>query len=77
MTTDLERNGPHKNIRALFILWAVVSVVAALGGGAIFLGYYYHAPHGQMPAWRFGQILMFYGIVNLGMMIALKWQMKK
>ncbi|MFC1497745.1 hypothetical protein ACFLS1_04615 [Verrucomicrobiota bacterium] len=75
---DIAPNTNHKrNRKALFALFFIVNGLAALGGGLILFLYYYKKPESVEPTWRLGQSIMFYGIINLGIIIALFTQSKK
>ncbi len=67
----------RRNLRALFILSFIINSVAAFGGGLVFVLYYYKLPDSVELVWRNHQILMFYGIINLGLVTAILIQYKK
>ena len=75
--TEKERTKSNRNLRALLILWAVVSVVAAGGGAAVLILFQTRDPEATVPTWSLGQTLMFYGIINIGIMVGVIFQLRK
>jgi hypothetical protein len=55
----------RKNLRALFVLGFVLTLLASIGGGIILILGWYRAPNAAMPIWRFGQWMMLFGLANL------------
>lgn len=65
----------RRNLRALFVLAFVVSVVAAGGGGCL-LALSYSQPSVSQPLWKFGQYVLILGALNLTVCLGLWWQVR-
>ena len=67
----------EKNIRALLIVWIVLSVVQSLLGGAYLLFDYYVVPQVTLPLRFHGQSLLFYSALNVFVFVYLLLQFNK
>ena len=71
---------PHqhsrRNLRALLILGFAVALVASIGGGLI-LALGHSRPDATLPIWRFGQYVMLLGLINLGIFVAILFQIRR
>jgi hypothetical protein len=71
MSIIIRRKKRDRVLRALNFLFSIINIIAAIGGASILLIYYYRAPEATLPVWRLGQVLMFYGIANIGLLIGI------
>ena len=65
-----------RNLRALFVLGFVVSLLASIGGGLLLLLGYSH-PEVVQPLWKFGQYAMFLGLVTLAIYTGIFFQIRR
>ena len=64
------------NVRALFVLGFVVSLVAIVGGGLLLLLGYPH-PEVAQPLWKFGQYAMLLGFITFAIYLGIFLQIRR
>lgn len=64
-----------RNLKALFLLAAVLCVLAIVGG-ALILSVGYSRPDVTQPMWQFGQYILFMGVVNLAVYFGIYLQIR-
>ena len=64
-----------RNLRALFVLAAILCSIA-IGGGALVLSLGYSHPEVTQPMWKFGQGFMFVGLLHSGIYCGIYFQMR-
>ena len=68
-----ETTRTRRNLRALFALGFVMTLVVSIGGGLILALGYSQASVTQ-PIWKFGQYVLILGLLNLAVYLGLWWQ---
>ncbi len=66
----------RRNLRALFALGFIITLVASIGGGLI-LALSYSRPSIMQPMWKFGQYVMLMGLTNLFVYLCIFFQVRK
>jgi len=64
-----------RNVRSLFILGIVMTLLSSIGGGLI-LVLAYSQPNITQPLWKPGQFMMLQGLLNLVIYLALFFQVR-
>jgi hypothetical protein len=72
----MKSDSTARNLRALFVLGFVVSLLATVGGGLILVRGYPH-PEVVQPLWKFGQYAMLLGLVTLAIYTGIFFQMRR
>ncbi len=80
-TPRTEMNPPQttktrRNLRALFALGFILTLVASIGGGLI-LALGYSQPSVAQPMWKFGQYVMLLGLTNLFIYLCILFQVRR
>jgi hypothetical protein len=70
-----ETNKTTRNLRALFALGFIMTLVVSIGGGLILVLGYSRASVTQ-PVWKFGQYVLILGSLNLAVYLGLWWQVR-
>jgi hypothetical protein len=67
-----------RNLRAIFLLGFILTLLASVVGGYILVvGHSRPDVTFTMPAWKYGQFLMFLGLTNLFVIVCLFIQFRK
>jgi hypothetical protein len=66
----------RRNLRALFALGFIITLIASIGGGLI-LALGYSQPSITQPMWKFGQYVMLLGLTNLFVYLYIFFQVRK
>jgi hypothetical protein len=64
------------NLRALFVLGFVVSLLATVGGGLLLLLGYPH-PEVVQSLWKFGQYAMLLGLITFALYVGIFFQIRR
>jgi hypothetical protein len=64
------------NLRALFVLGFVVSLLAGVGGGVLLLLGYPH-PEVVQSLWKFGQYVMLLGLITFVIYLGIFFQIRR
>jgi hypothetical protein len=65
-----------RNLRALFVLGFVVSLLASVGGALLLLLGYPH-PEVTQPLWQFGQYAMLLGLLTFAIYLGIFLQIRR
>src|SRR5258706_10180730 len=65
-----------RNLRALFALGSINTLIASIAGALIFV-LWYSSTNVVQPLWKFGQIVMFLGLGNLFVYICIFYQIRR
>ena len=76
MYSPPETTKTRRNLRALFAVGFVLTLVASIGGGFILALGYSRAGVTQ-PMWKFGQYIMLLGLANLFVYLCIFFQVRR
>ena len=76
MNASPDHSKTRRNLKALFALGLVVTLIPSLSGGLILALGYSH-PEVTKPIWEFGQYAMIIGLINLAVYLALIFQVRR
>lgn len=66
----------RRNLRALFALGFIITLVASIGG-ALILALGYSRANVTQPMWEFGQYVMLLGLTNLFVYLCILFQVRR